>query len=100
MERHPMTPERWQQITELFETVLERPAAERAQLLASVCKGDRELRAELESLLAEHERAHNFIQEPVLGALGAPLNRVLRECEAGPIQEGELIGKVLGHYQI
>src|SRR5437773_857156 len=95
MERHPMTPERWQQITELFEAVLERPAAERAQLLTSVCKGDREPRAELESLLAEHERANSFIQEPVLDLSN------LRAAQGVESKEHSFAtGRMLGHYQI
>src|SRR2546428_7851491 len=95
-----MTPERWQQITELFEVASEREPGERAVFLAEACQGDEELLREVESLLSEHERAGSFIQQPALGASGSPLNRVLRAFEAGSIPDGELIGKVLGHYQI
>ena len=46
-----MTPERWQQITELFEVASEREPGERAVFLAEACQGDQELRRELEGLL-------------------------------------------------
>ena len=47
-----MTPERWKQVTELFDSLVELPDAERAVELERGCAGDAELRAELESLLA------------------------------------------------
>jgi hypothetical protein len=61
-----MTPERWQQITDVLEVVLEREAGERAAFLAEACQADAELRVEVESLLVAHEQAGSFIAEPVL----------------------------------
>jgi serine/threonine protein kinase/tetratricopeptide (TPR) repeat protein len=52
-----MTPERWQQVTALFEGALERPAAERADFLAGACGADHSLQAEVEKLLAQSDRA-------------------------------------------
>ena len=52
-----MTPERWQQVTALFEGALERPAAERADFLAGACGADLSLQAEVEKLLAQSDRA-------------------------------------------
>jgi len=46
-----MTTERWRQIEDLFAQALERPAAERQAFLDEVCRGDQDLRSELESLL-------------------------------------------------
>jgi serine/threonine protein kinase len=48
-----MTPERWARIKEVFSGAFERPEAERAAYLDSACKGDTELRAEVERLLTE-----------------------------------------------
>lgn len=48
-----MTPERWQQITEVFEAALKREPGEWVAYLAEVCAGDDALRAEVESLLSE-----------------------------------------------
>jgi hypothetical protein len=53
--------------------VLERPADERDALVDEVCAGDAELRAEVESLLASHGRAEEFLEstarDAVLGSI-------------------------------
>jgi eukaryotic-like serine/threonine-protein kinase len=59
-----MTPERWQQVDRTLQSALERSPAERAAYLAELCAGDEALRAEVESLLAFHEKAGDFIEEP------------------------------------
>jgi serine/threonine-protein kinase len=59
-----MKPERWQQIDELFDAALERPATERRAYLQAVCGDDQELRKELESLLKAAEQAKSFIEAP------------------------------------
>ena len=61
-----MTPERWQQITDLFEVASEREPSERAIFLAEVCQGDEELRWELENLLRVHELAGSFLNSPAV----------------------------------
>jgi len=62
-----MTPERWQQVEAIFQTAVERTAAEREAFLLEACGGDDELRAEVESLLA-HEVAEAFLEAPIKGA--------------------------------
>jgi serine/threonine-protein kinase len=52
-----MRAERWQQIDEIFQSALDCEPEGRAALLESACAGDLELRAEVESLLASHEKA-------------------------------------------
>jgi len=59
-----MNPERHQQIRNLFEAVVERPAATRAAFLAEACAGDIDLRAEIESLLAHQELLGSFLEKP------------------------------------
>src|SRR5437016_1366587 len=59
-----MTPERWQQIKETFQAVLDRAPEERAAFVASACAGDESLRREVESLLAAHEKDGSFIDSP------------------------------------
>jgi serine/threonine protein kinase len=56
-----MTPERWKQVESVFEQALEVPAADRAEFFKRKCKGDEELRREVESLLDSHARAGTFI---------------------------------------
>jgi hypothetical protein len=59
-----MDPQRWQQIEELFRTVINRPAEEREAHLTRVCAGDEELRREVLSLLAR-DTADDFLSPPI-----------------------------------
>jgi tetratricopeptide (TPR) repeat protein/class 3 adenylate cyclase len=52
----PMSTDRWQRVQELFEAAVERDAGARARLLDEQCSRDSDLRREVESLLASHER--------------------------------------------
>jgi eukaryotic-like serine/threonine-protein kinase len=52
-----MTPERWRQIGELFDSAVEIDAGGREAWLRAACGGDDELRAEVCRLLAQDERA-------------------------------------------
>jgi eukaryotic-like serine/threonine-protein kinase len=52
-----MNPERWKKIDELFQAALECPTVERESFLARACGADDDLRAEVRSLLASHEKA-------------------------------------------
>jgi len=86
-----MTPERWQQINDLYHSSLEREPLERAAFLTQACDGDEELRQEIESLLNSHEQDDGFIEQPVVGALARLL---ITE------QTGSLTGMDIGHYKI
>jgi non-specific serine/threonine protein kinase/serine/threonine-protein kinase len=48
---------------------LERPSSSRAAYLDEACAGDTELRAEVESLLASHEEAGEFIESSAIDSL-------------------------------
>lgn len=60
-----MNPEQWRKVRELLGAVIDKAPAQRAALLDEWCAGDPELRAEVESLLASHESAGDFIEKPV-----------------------------------
>ena len=62
-----MTPERWRQIDELFHQATGLETGERARYLDQQCTGDAGLRAEIEALIQEDERADRRIR----GAIGA-----------------------------
>src|SRR6266545_2166542 len=66
-----MTPERWQQIDELFQTAVELEPGRRAAFLNQACAGDQALRCKVESLIAADADEWNFIEEPAL-PLAAP----------------------------
>jgi serine/threonine-protein kinase len=59
-----MKPDRWRQIEHLYHAALERAPDGRAAFLDAASTGDRELRREVESLLAYDEPAANFITSP------------------------------------
>jgi eukaryotic-like serine/threonine-protein kinase len=61
-----MTPERWQQICDVLERALELPPAERSSFLDGTCSADRELRAEIDSLLAAEKVVQSvFLRSPL-----------------------------------
>jgi serine/threonine protein kinase len=63
-----MRPERWKQINDVLIPALEREAYERSALVKEACGSDERLRLEVESLLAAHEQASDFLEESILGA--------------------------------
>ena len=61
-----MSPERWQQIQNLFERAQACPSGERAAFLKKPCEGDDDLRSEVEWMLTHETEAGRFIQKPAL----------------------------------
>ena len=86
-----MTPERWRQVEEIFNTALEHAGAERGEYLARACAGDEVLRAEVERLLASYEKAGGFIEEP-------PFK--IKKPTGEEHQRASLLGASIGHYRI
>ena len=90
-----MTPERWQQIENLYHLVLKQEPGQRAAFLNEVWAGDETLRKEVESLLVGQTEAENFIESPAL--------EVAAHWAAKASMENQtelLIGKQLGSYEI
>src|SRR5262245_52651197 len=87
-----MTPERWQQVKRIFHDAAERAPEERAVFLDAACDGDAELRWEIESLLAAHERAGDFMRQPAMNvALAGGSDEAEAEIEAG---------RMINHYRV
>lgn len=86
-----MTPERWQQITNIFEAALQQDTGARVAYLNEACGDDGELRREVEAMLASHDQACSFIEEPA-AAVAARL-----VTNAGG---NSLIGKPIAHYRV
>jgi serine/threonine protein kinase len=82
----------WTRVNNLFHHALELPPAERARVVGEAAAGDRALYDEVMSLLAAHERAAMFIEEPAATSAG------LLESAAG--EPAALVGRALGQYQI
>jgi serine/threonine protein kinase/dipeptidyl aminopeptidase/acylaminoacyl peptidase len=90
-----MKPEDWQQIDELFHSALERTPAERAVFLDEACGGDESLRKPVEALLAAHDEAGSFIEEPAMEIEARGVADEQRDDKA------ELaVGESISHYRI
>jgi len=59
-----MSSERWREIKPLLESALELDAGDRRAFLDETCAGDESLRREVESLIAAHEQAGDFMEKP------------------------------------
>ncbi len=57
-----MSPEQWKKIDELLDAALDLPPERHSAFLDEACDGDADLRRELESLLAAHQKAGSFIE--------------------------------------
>jgi len=86
-----MTPERWQQIDQLFHLALERDAEQRDAFLRHACKDDESLRREVVSLLGSHEDADSFIRTPAIDIA----------AELLAVRKTQLTrGQYVGHYEV
>jgi predicted ATPase len=87
-----MTPEQWQRAQDLFARALDLDASARSAFLAAECASDPELRREVESLLAAHEKPGGF--QSFVMVDGAPI-----ADEPGPgtvVDEKYRLGELLG----
>ena len=82
-----MTPERWRQIEDVYEAVMARPAAERAEAVDELCAGDEGLRKEIEALLAHAGDASVFLETPAFAV-------------ADVAGEPGIIGRQFGAYRV
>ncbi len=87
-----MTPERWNEIKDKLDAVLELEPARRPAFLDQISSVDPELRQELESLITSHEKAGtDFLNRPPLQATSS---------QPEPTGLDPMIGRRLGTYQI
>jgi len=91
-----MTPERWQQIDQLFHAALAREPGQRAEFLANQCAGDDPLRHEVESLILSHEDAESFIETPAGDVAAELLGTHKSAVEPGQQIENYRIVRQLG----
>jgi eukaryotic-like serine/threonine-protein kinase len=64
-ERVAMKPERWGQVDHLLQSALALLPQERSAFLSQACGDDESLRSEVESLIASHDDARNFLEVPI-----------------------------------
>jgi len=86
-----MTPERYQQVGQVYLAALEIETDQRAAYLADACAGDEALRRDVESLLEYQARSGGLIDQPIL------------EYAAQAMADAtttKVIGQNFGHYRI
>src|SRR5438132_3408524 len=86
-----MTPERWQQVKQIFQSALERNPAERSAFLNQACADDPALRSQVESLIASHDQAGDSIE-----AMAAEAATEMLDGD----QAVSIVGKQIGHYEV
>jgi len=86
-----MTPERWQQVKQIFQSAIERPPAERAGFISKACADDPQLRSEVESLISSSDQAGDSIQ--AIAAEAATEMLADRSTDS-------IVGKQIGHYEV
>jgi serine/threonine-protein kinase len=86
-----MSPERWQQVKEIFNSAINYRPEERGVFLSQACSGDENLRREVESLIASHEQSGEFIDQPAFVAAASLLADEKVELRAGD---------TIGSYQV
>jgi eukaryotic-like serine/threonine-protein kinase len=86
-----MSPERYQQVKALFQAAMEVTPERRIGFLSAACKGDEELRQEVESLIHAFDDAGDFIEKPAV----EPLPPTLPDNQRSPLS-----GKRIGPYKI
>jgi len=86
-----MTPERWQQVKEIFNSAINYRPEERSSFVSRACSGDDELRNEVESLIASHEQSGGFIDKPAFEAAASLLSREKIELNSG---------QMIGSYEV
>ncbi len=85
-----MDSDRWMQVDNLLQAVLERPSVERERYLRQACAGDEALEREVQSLLTSQQQAGSFLERPAMEIAA------LAMAETG----ASLIGQTVSHYRI
>ena len=87
-----MTSERWRQIEELYHAAQELEPEERGAFLSGACRGDDELKREIETLLAK-ETARNILDSPASEWItGSMAERLAAGTNAKTLSVGDRLG--------
>ncbi len=93
-----MDSERWKQVDDVLQSVMDRAPEERDAFLRLACAGDEALEREVRSLLTSEEQAGRFLEDPALEVAA----RALAHQEREDVQESadSTIGRTISHYHI
>jgi eukaryotic-like serine/threonine-protein kinase len=89
-----MNPDRWRQVADVYESALEREPAARGAFLAEACRGDVDLRREVESLLAQEHTSLvvDLEMHAVAAAVLDGMSRLEPGTAVGPYRVEALLG--------
>src|SRR5437773_6483565 len=88
-----MDSDRWKQVDDVLQSVLDRAPEERDAFLRQACAGDEALEREVRSLLTSEEQAGKFLENPALEVAARALARRQDNADS-------LIGRTISHYRI
>lgn len=87
-----MTPERWAQIRQIFDGALERREQDRTAYLQAACAGDEPLRREVESLIASHKDAEDFMASPIADLNQIGLSEIAMDVSSASVPRVPRVG--------
>src|SRR5438477_133097 len=93
-----MDSERWKQVDDVLQSVLDCEPEERDAFLRHACAGDQALEREVRSLLTSDEQAGRFLENPALEVAARAL--ALKQNKETPEPSGSLTGQTISHYRI
>jgi Tol biopolymer transport system component/serine/threonine protein kinase len=82
-----MTPERWKQIKQIFNSAVRYEAPQRSAFLSDMCGDDQALRNEVESLIEAYEKDGSFIDSPAYHHAD-----LVKSDEIVDLQQGQKVG--------
>jgi serine/threonine protein kinase len=93
-----MTPERLQEVEQLYHATLEHEGADRELFLQGACAGDESLRQEVELLLAHDKEAEDIIESSALEAMAKALAKDPSHLNlhSDPVR----LGQTISHYRV
>ena len=97
-----MDSNRWKQVDNLLQAVLERPPGGRDAFLRQACAGDAALEREVRSLLTSQQQAASFLESPAMEVAARALARQQSpdRSNAAPESTDFPIGRAVSHYRI
>src|SRR5215471_14105363 len=89
-DKQSLDPERWKLIKIVFAEACTLSGEDREAFLQSRCGSDADLRAQVESLLAEHDAHPGFLETPAAALVDPPVDEA--PAQVGPYKILERIG--------
>ena len=90
-----MNAERWKQIDELFDAVLEIPNERREAFLSKKCNGDDDLKREVLSLLKAQKETDAFLEKSAMNLMAKEI-----ALDQTTVIDFSILGRELGNYRI